>query len=64
LIDSNGNVLTKATFEISNESLAKIIQQNPCIIEANEKNILGKTTLTAHYNDLSFTKDIRIIPLW
>jgi hypothetical protein len=33
-------------------------------IKANDKNKLGKITLTAKYQNIEYTKEISIIPLW
>jgi len=59
-------IIDGVQFTIDDSNLAKIINVtgNKCKILANEKNKLGKVTLTAHYNDVDYTKIISIIPLW
>ena len=59
-------IIDNVQFTIDNSNLAKIINVvgNKCKVLANEKNQLGKVTLTAHYNDVDYTKIISIIPLW
>lgn len=46
--------------------LASIIEvnNNQCIIHANNKNKLGEFILVANYNNKVYEKAIRIIPLW
>lgn len=50
----------------NNTDLAKIISQsgNTCVIKSNNKNILGVVKLIATYDNVEYTKDITIIPLW
>ena len=47
-------------------SLASIIEvdNNQCVIHANNKNKLGDFILTATYDNKVYEKTIRIIPLW
>ena len=54
-----------AEFSVSN-NLIKIINVdgNTCTIEANDKNKLGKTTITAICDGISYTKDIQVVSLW
>jgi hypothetical protein len=54
-----------ADFSVSN-NLIKIINvdDNTCTIEANDKNKLGKTTITAICDGISYTKDIQVVSLW
>jgi hypothetical protein len=64
----------KGTSEISGEveyrlietDLASIIaiENNQCTIRANADNKLGVITLEAVYDGVTYTKDIKIIPLW
>ena len=56
---------SSATFTIDTE-LATIIQttDTSCVVRANDKNKLGSFTLTANYNNIDYTKEISIIPLW
>lgn len=53
-------------YTIDDLSLASFesINNNECIIRANAKNKLGSIVLTISYNDYTFTKEIKIIPLW
>ena len=37
---------------------------NGCKVHANTKNNLGEFTLTAQYNNITYTKIISVIPLW
>ena len=54
-----------ADFSVSN-NLIKIINVdgNTCTIEANDKNKLGKTTITAICDGISYTKNIQVVSLW
>ena len=49
-----------------NTNLANIVISNnvSCQIQANHKNILGKFILTATYNNVEYTKEISVVPLW
>ena len=49
-----------------NSDLVRIIKinNNECIIRANDKNKLGNFTLSAQLRGEVYTKDITIIPLW
>lgn len=53
-------------FELDNTELASIIEtdKNYCVIKANQRNKLGSITLTATYNGISYSKEIKIVPLW
>lgn len=55
-----------ATFSVSDESLAKISNctNSSCTVHANDRNKLGELTLIAIVNGQSYTKVIKIIPLW
>jgi hypothetical protein len=73
-LDRVGNYLLKGTEDISGEvifsiddtTLAKIskVENNQCEVHANSKNKLGKVVLSASYNNVTYTKEISIIPLW
>ena len=72
-LDRDSQYELKGTDEINGSviytidtSLATIksITNNICTIHANDKNILGSFILTATYNNVSYTKTIKIIPLW
>ena len=73
-LDRVGSYILKGTEDISGEvifsiddtTLVKIIkvENNQCELRANSKNKLGKVILSANYNDVVYTKEISIIPLW
>ena len=73
-LDRVGSYMLKGTEDISGEvifsiddtTLVKIIkvENNQCELRANSKNKLGKVILSANYNDVIYTKEISIIPLW
>ena len=73
-LDRVGSYILKGTEDISGEvifsiddtTLVKIIkvENNQCELRANSKNKLGKVVLSANYNDVVYTKEISIIPLW
>ena len=54
------------TYSLSDENLAFIIDadSNYCIIQANSRNKLGKVILTAFYDGVEYSKEIKIAPLW
>lgn len=54
------------SFTIDNGKLAIIskMENNECLVRANENNKLGKIVLTALCGETSYTKEISIIPLW
>ena len=65
----NGEV----TFDIGNTQLVNVVPQydingvlipNLCVLHANNKNKLDSIVLSATYNGITYTKTIRIIPLW
>ena len=52
-------------YSLSETDLALIIYKDGIYrIKANDKNKLGKITLTAKYQNIEYTKEISIIPLW
>ena len=52
-------------YSLSDTDLALIIYKDDIYrIKANDKNKLGKITLTAKYQNIEYTKEISIIPLW
>lgn len=73
-LDRVGSYMLKGTEDISGEvifsiddtTLVKIVkvENNQCELRANSKNKLGKVVLSANYNDVVYTKEISIIPLW
>lgn len=40
------------------------IENNKCILHANNKNLLGNFVLSAEYDGITYTKILTIIPLW
>lgn len=72
-LDRKATYHLQGTSEIDGEvifnidsSLASIIEvnNNQCVIHANNKNKLGDFILTATYDNKVYEKTIRIIPLW
>lgn len=63
---ANVSITDNITYSLSDESLAFIINtdNNQCVVRANAKNKLGKVILTATYNGVEYTKEIKIAPLW
>ena len=63
---SNSPLDKNVTYSLSDEKLAFIIDadSNYCIIQANSKNKLGKVILTAIYDGVEYSKEIKIAPLW
>ena len=62
----SGNTdFSNVTFSLDT-NLAKIvkIESNSCTVQANAKNELGTFTLTATYGGKTYTKEIKVIPLW
>ena len=61
-IPSDANVV----FSIDDTTIATItsVSGPSCRIKTNDKNILKPFTLTAVYDNVSYTKEIKIIPLW
>lgn len=53
-------------FTIDTNELATILEidNNRCIIQANRKNKVGEFTLTAHYGDKVYSKNIKVVSLW
>ena len=49
-----------------NNDLATIVQvnNNECIVHTNDLNKLGEFILSANYNNITYTKTIKVIPLW
>ena len=80
LINENTDQMVEGTvvFEVTNKTDEKIplatlnaaydnnnicIEQ-ACVLHANAKNKLGEVTLTAEYGGNTYTKTVKIIPLW
>ena len=59
-------ILGEVTYSLQPTILATIvsIQDNECIIHANAKNKLGDIILNAEYDGVTYTKTIKIAPLW
>lgn len=65
-VKANSNLeASNVVFSLNND-LAAIYSQNnnQCVVEANDKNILGECILTATINNEQYTKTIQIIPIW
>ena len=76
--DTNEPVVGEVEFSVENKTEEKIelttlgiaydTNDNPilqaCVLHANAKNKLGEVTLSATYNDKTYTKTIKVIPLW
>lgn len=62
----NAYVKDNIHFSINDESLAKVLRtfEDTCVVRANAENRLGKVVLSAEYNGVIYTKDIKIVPLW
>jgi hypothetical protein len=58
----NGEV----TYTLNDDTLAEIlsVEDNKCIIHANNKNKLGDFTVIATYDGQEFSKTITVVPLW
>ena len=59
-------ISSTVSFTINDVTLAAIIEidNNQCVIHANAENKLGTFILTATYLGVSYTKEIKVIPLW
>ena len=68
ILKGNQELNNEVTYSLSNESkdFAAIIDvtNNICTIHANDKNKLGTITLIASYNNNTYSKSIKVIPLW
>lgn len=58
--------LKKPLAEISEIKIEEINQHNVqvCVLHANAKNKLGEITLSAEYGAKTYTKVIKVVPLW
>ena len=65
-LKGTGEISDKVVFTINDTTFARIIKttNDSCEIQANSKNKLGKVVLSATYQDVIYTKEISIIPLW
>ena len=77
--DTNAVVENAVTFSVVNNNENEIISlvtlapaydsndqpiPQSCVLHANAKNKLGEVTLTAVYNNKTYTKTIKVVPLW
>ena len=76
--DTNTAVESSVTFTVDNKTESNIplttlqdaydannnLLTHSCVLHANAKNKLGEVTLTATYNNKTYTKTIKVIPLW
>lgn len=62
----NAYVKEGINFSIDDLSLATVLRsfEDTCVVRANANNNLGKVILKAEYNGITYTKDIKIVPLW
>lgn len=59
-------IIGEVEYSLEETQLASIsnIENNICAIHANKKNKLGEIILNAQYNGITYTKTIKIVPLW
>jgi hypothetical protein len=76
--DTNEPVIEAVTFTVVNKTnekiqlttLGKAYDKNnneivqSCVLHANAKNKLGEVTLSAEYNGETYTKTVKVVPLW
>ena len=72
--EKTGNLVQSAvSFSVSDEKIASVARaydknNNPiiqaCVVHANAKNNLKEVTLSAEYNGMTYTKVIKVVPLW
>ena len=65
-LKANQELAGEITFSINNSEYAKIIkvEYDKCIVRANSKNKVGSFILQAEYNNIIYSKEISVIPLW
>ena len=64
-LQGTSNIIGTVNFNIdSNLASIEKIEENKCVVHANNKNKLGEFVLVAEYNDEQYTKTIKVIPLW
>ena len=65
-LHGTADIIDEVTFTINNNTLAKISksESNSCVVRGNDKNKLGICTLSAIYQNIVYTKEIKIIPVW
>lgn len=63
-----GALIDEVIFEIPDENqeyaVISKVENDECVVHANNKNKLGTLTLHALYNNIDYTKEIKVIPLW
>jgi hypothetical protein len=52
-------VVVKPAYDKENNRI-----KSACVLHANSKNKLGEITLSVVYNEKTYTKTIKVIPLW
>ena len=52
------------TLQYKYNELNERIDLQSCVLHANAKNKLGEVTLSAQYNGQTYTKTIKVVPLW
>ena len=59
-------LISEVNFSLNTSEYATIIQteNNRCVVRANAKNKLGSFILQAEYNNIIYTKEIFVVPLW
>ena len=70
--DTNEMIFGDVVFSVENKTVEKIPlvtlksaeNNQSCVLHANAKNKLGEVTLSAEYNNKTYTKTIKVIPLW
>lgn len=64
--NTSNSLLENIIFSIDKQELATIVSINgdTCEIQANAKNKLGDFTLSAEINGITYTKQIKVAPLW
>ena len=65
-LQGSSNLVGTVEYSLGQTELASIteIKENKCIIHANAKNKLGEIILSAVYDGKTYTKTIKIVPLW
>ena len=65
-LKGTGPILSTVTFSLDETQLAtgQEVKPNEYTIHANAKNKLGDIVLNAEYNGVTYTKTIKIVPLW
>jgi len=65
-LKANAELETPVVFSLNNSNYATIVHtdNNSCVVRANSKNKLGNFVLQAEYNNIIYTKEISVIPLW